>query len=163
MHSVEIIIWVITLLLMLVGLIGSFTPMLPGSFLIFTGALLHKCFLPQYTSWFTIVLLTACVGFSAFIDWICVAYGAKRAGASKWGISGATFGLMIGIFFSLPGMILGPIIGAILGELIMAQKSLAHASFTGAMTLAALIIAAALRFTLSIIMIIIFFADYFLF
>ena len=50
------------------------------------------------------------------VDFAATALGAKRAGASKAAILGATFGSIIGMFFLLPGIILGPFIGAVIGE-----------------------------------------------
>jgi uncharacterized protein len=44
--------------------------------------------------------------------------GAKRFGATKWGLIGGAAGALIGLFFGLLGLFVGPVIGAIAGELI---------------------------------------------
>jgi hypothetical protein len=51
------------------------------------------------------------------VDFLASAVGAKRFGASTRAVIGATFGAVVGIFFGIPGIILGPFIGAVLGEL----------------------------------------------
>jgi uncharacterized protein YqgC (DUF456 family) len=50
------------------------------------------------------------------VDYLAGALGAKKMGATKWGVLGAVVGMVPGIFFGLPGMILGPSIGAIAFE-----------------------------------------------
>jgi uncharacterized protein YqgC (DUF456 family) len=50
-------------------------------------------------------------------DLLAGALGAKRMGASKRAVGGALAGTVIGIFFGLPGLLIGPFVGAVLGEL----------------------------------------------
>lgn len=49
-------------------------------------------------------------------------FGAKRFGATKWGAFGALFGGMPGSFFPFPGLIVGPIVGAVAGELVAGKR-----------------------------------------
>jgi uncharacterized protein YqgC (DUF456 family) len=51
------------------------------------------------------------------MDLLAGAVGAKRVGASKQAVSGALLGTVIGVLFGLPGLLLGPFVGAVLGEL----------------------------------------------
>ena len=44
--------------------------------------------------------------------------GAKRFGATKWGAFGATIGTIVGLFYPFPGLLVGPLVGAIAGELL---------------------------------------------
>jgi uncharacterized protein YqgC (DUF456 family) len=56
------------------------------------------------------------------MDYLATIYGAKRFGATKKGMAGAIIGGLIGLFFNLPGIILGPFIGASLFELLGGRK-----------------------------------------
>jgi len=56
--------------------------------------------------------------FSLVLEHLAAVVGAKKLGATRKGIIGAFIGVMVGFFFSLPGMILGPFIGAVSFELI---------------------------------------------
>jgi uncharacterized protein YqgC (DUF456 family) len=49
-------------------------------------------------------------------------FSAKRFGATKWGILGATLGAIVGLFFPFPGLIAGPVVGAIAGELVAGKR-----------------------------------------
>jgi len=51
------------------------------------------------------------------VDFAASVLGAKRVGASRRALWGAALGALIGLFFSLPGLVLGPFIGAVVGEL----------------------------------------------
>ena len=52
------------------------------------------------------------------LDYIVPVWGTKKFGGTKYGTRGATVGLIIGLFLGPPGIILGPFIGAVVGELI---------------------------------------------
>ncbi len=125
------LIWILSLCCIVLGVIGTVFPALPGTPLIFAGALL--------IAWwqdFTIIgvpslfmlLFLAVLGIA--IDFIASSLGAKRVGASSWAIVGATVGSIVGIFFALPGIIIGPFLGAFGGELI-ARSSVTKATQVG--------------------------------
>jgi len=112
--------------LMVVGVIGSIVPGIPGTSLILVAIIiwgvvqgsLGTVSVPLVVA---IVVLLLSVG----IDFLATYWGAKRAGASKWGQIGAIVGLVVGILGLLPalpfggpllGILLGPLLGAILGE-----------------------------------------------
>jgi uncharacterized protein YqgC (DUF456 family) len=116
---------VVTLLAMLVGLVGSVLPGLPGVTLIFLSAAVYA-FLTDFESIGVSVLLILFL-FAAFAfvaDFFATSYGARRFGASNWGtVGGAVGGLvgaLIGLLFagigSLFGLIFGTIGGVFLGE-----------------------------------------------
>jgi len=111
-------------LLILLGFIGSLLPILPGPPLSFIGLLLFaliRNFSPPLTPTLMVILLIVTMGVT-LIDYLLPLFGAKRYGASKWGIWGAIGGMMIGIFFSSFGMILGAFIGAVLVEWFVSRK-----------------------------------------
>jgi uncharacterized protein YqgC (DUF456 family) len=104
--------------LIIVGLGGAILPALPGIPLIFAGVWL-LAYVDRYRHlgvWWLMGI--AVVGaFGVALDLLAAALGAKRAGASKQAITGALLGTVIGLFFGLPGLLLGPFCGALLGEL----------------------------------------------
>jgi uncharacterized protein YqgC (DUF456 family) len=105
----------ITAILMLLGLAGSLLPVLPGSPLILAGALLYA----WQTDFTTIALPELIVlGLLAIagqgLDYAASALGAKKYGASRWGMAGAFIGGTLGLIAaSLPGLILGSFAGAV--------------------------------------------------
>ncbi len=105
-------------ILLLLGLAGSILPILPGPPFSFLGLFLLalvKHFSPPLTP--TRVLLLALVTLLVIaIDYILPLLGAKRYGASKWGIWGSLLGMVIGIFLSPLAILLGAFLGAVLAE-----------------------------------------------
>jgi len=118
-------------MLILAGIAGTVIPVLPGVPLVFAGMLLaawadHF----QHIGAFTLTILGVLCVFALLIDFAAGLLGAKRVGASTRALWGATFGTLIGLFFGLPGLLLGPFLGAALGEL-SAGRELAHATRVG--------------------------------
>lgn len=116
--------WILTAFLMIVGVIGSVVPFLPGAALILVGAVVHQLMLGNDASagWWVVGVLAVMAVLSYVVDIAASALGAKRYGASKWGVWGGFIGAIVGLFFGIPGLLLGPIIGVLAGELILARK-----------------------------------------
>ena len=119
----EIATWTFTLLLMLVGVAGVIVPLLPGTTLILAAAIIHKLVLPADLSWLAIGFIAVFWMFSIAADIGGVILGTKWFGGSKWGMAGASGGALVGVFFSLPALLLGTIFGAIVGEKLLARKT----------------------------------------
>jgi uncharacterized protein YqgC (DUF456 family) len=117
--SPEVWLWVLALALVLVGLAGSVLPALPGVPLVF-GGLLVAAWADDFerVTWFTVVVLGLLTVASFVIDFAATALGAKRVGATRLAIAGAMLGTLAGVFLGIPGLILGPFVGAVAGELI---------------------------------------------
>ena len=120
----ETITIVIGSILMLLGLAGSILPMLPGPPLSFVGlfllALLEH-FSPPLTP--TLIIILAIVTILVIVmDYILPLLGAKRYGASKWGVWGSVLGMVIGIFLSPLAMLLGAFLGAVVAEWLVGKK-----------------------------------------
>lgn len=115
-------VWALTLLLMAVGLVGVLVPGIPGTPFILAGAILHKVFLPQYLSWWTVALLAVLAGLGVAAEFLCAAAGGKHFGAGRWGLAGAAAGAFVGLFFGPVGMVLGAVLGAAAGELAVAGR-----------------------------------------
>jgi len=125
MDGIEGPLLALTLVLMVVGLLGSVLPGLPGVTLIFLSALVYATltdFRSVGAAILVILFIFAAVAFVA--DFVATSYGARRFGASNWGtvggaiggIAGALFGLLFLGIGSLFGLILGTIAGVFLGE-----------------------------------------------
>jgi uncharacterized protein YqgC (DUF456 family) len=115
---------VIGSILMLLGLAGSILPILPGPPLSFIGLFLLallKHFSPPLT--LTVVVILAIVTILVIVmDYIIPLLGAKRYGASKWGVWGSVLGMAIGIFWSPFGMLAGAFIGAVVAEWLVGKR-----------------------------------------
>jgi uncharacterized protein YqgC (DUF456 family) len=109
---------VIAILLVVGGLVGVVVPAVPGTILIFAGLLLAA-----WSDGFvrvgvpTMVLLGVLTVATYFVDVAMMAVGMKRLGTTKRAMAGAAVGTLAGLFFGLPGLIIGPFAGAMLGEL----------------------------------------------
>lgn len=109
--------WILALLLVLVGLAGVVFPALPGTILVFAG-LAMGAWIDDFTrvGGGTVSLLGALAALSYGIEFGAGALGARRFGASRQAVAGAALGTVVGLFFGLPGILLGPFVGAVLGE-----------------------------------------------
>lgn len=147
--------WILTALLMIVGIIGSVVPFLPGSVLILAGAIIHQVMLGEDRSvgWWVIGGLALMAVLSYVVDIAASAMGAKRYGASKWGAWGGFIGAIVGLFFGLPGLLLGPIIGVLAGELILARKELGPAAAAGWGTVVGTLIGVLGKFVIAVAMV----------
>jgi|ERR1700710_2953878 len=118
-------------LLVVLGILGTVAPVLPGTPLVFVGLLVAawaEGF--QKVGWFTLSILALLTLFSFVVDFFAAKFGAKRVGASWAALIGATLGAIVGIFFGLPGFIFGPFLGAVIGEY-LAKRSWRQASRVG--------------------------------
>jgi uncharacterized protein len=110
--------WVLCVLLVLAGLVGTIAPALPGVPLVFAGLLLGA-WIGDFSSvgWVTLGLFALLTIAAQIADFLAGAFGARYAGAGVRAFWGATIGAVVGLFFGLPGIIFGPFIGAVVGEL----------------------------------------------
>jgi len=114
-----------------VGLAGLFLPVLPGAALVFAGlavAAWADDFV--YVGWGLLTVLGVLALLTYPADFLASAFGAKRYGASPRAVTGAVIGAVVGIFFGLPGVLLGPFAGAVIGEF-SAQRHLGKAGRAG--------------------------------
>ncbi len=109
---------IIGIILCFVGIIGSFIPLIPGPITSFSGLLfLHLTTFVPFDFYFIIGCFT--IAISVFmLDLIIPIIGLKKLGGTKKGLIGATIGLLLGFFIGPIGLISGPFIGALSGELL---------------------------------------------
>lgn len=108
---------------MVIGILGSFLPVLPGPPISWVGLLLlYFTEAVEMNYWVLgITLFVAVV--VAILDYVIPAKGTKRFGGSSYGVWGTNIGLVVGIFAPIPfGFIIGPFVGAFVGELIYNSK-----------------------------------------
>jgi uncharacterized protein len=145
--------YIVAALLILAGLAGTILPALPGLPLMFAGMFLAAWAdgFRQISGW-TLGVLAVLTLVSIGVDVLATTLGARRVGASKLAMLGAAIGTLVGgIVFSLPGLILGPFIGAVTGELINGKR-LHEASKVGVGTWIGLALGTALKLALAFAM-----------
>jgi len=151
--DLHLLLYVVSAILILAGLAGTVLPALPGLPLVFAGMLL-AAWTDHFTriSGWTVGLLALLTLVSVAVDVAATAMGAKRVGAGKLAMFGAALGTLLGgIFFNIPGLIIGPFLGAMAAELIRGRK-LAHASKIGFGTWIGLAVGTALKLALAFAM-----------
>lgn len=154
--------WLLAGLLVLVGVLGSVLPGLPGAPLVFAGlatAAWADDF--QRVGWIALTLLGLLTLTSFAIDFIAASLGARRVGATRLAIVGALLGTLVGVFLGLPGLILGPFLGAVAGELVSHGK-LEQAGRAGLATWVGLVFGTLAKLALIFTMLGVFATAYFL-
>ncbi|MGB6121583.1 MAG: DUF456 domain-containing protein [Bacteroidota bacterium] len=147
------VLWVLSVLLVLGGVVGVVLPLLPGSLLVFGGLVLAASIDGfERVGWVTIALLALCVVLSYAIDFFAAGLGAKRSRASSAAIVGAIAGTIVGLFFGLAGVILGPFVGAVIGEFLVG-RDIEKAGKVGVGTWIGMVLGTAARLALTFIMI----------
>jgi hypothetical protein len=139
--------------LVAVGLAGLILPAIPGAPLIFVGLLLTAWVEDfAFVGFWTIVLLAVIALLSYGIDLWATMFGAKRFGASKYAVAGALIGAVAGLFLGFPGVLFGPFIGAVVGE-ICTRRNLQQAARAGIGATIGLVLGAALKLAMAFAMI----------
>lgn len=103
---------------LLLGLVGCVAPVLPGVPLSYLGLLLLHWTERVQFSWQFLTVWAVVVVIIQILDYFIPAWGTKRFGGSKWGVWGSTIGLFLGFFMGPLGIVVGPFVGAVIGELI---------------------------------------------
>lgn len=157
--------WTLVISLIVVGFLGTFLPVLPGTTFIFAGVLAHYFLNGMEESgltWVSLVVIGLIWVLTILVDWFSGAIGAKWFGSSKWGIVGAIIGGIVGLFFSLPGLIIGPIVGVFVAEMLFAKKDLKPAANSTVGTVVGGLAGLIAKVILAFVMIGWYFADVFL-
>ena len=146
--------------LVVIGIIGTVMPALPGAPVVFVGLLIAawaEGF--QKVGWFTLSILAVLTLLSFVIEFLASSLGAKRVGASWAALFCAAVGAIVGLFFGLPGFILGPFVGAVAGEY-AARRNWRQASRVGLGTWIGMLLGIAGKLTLVFTMVGIFLTAY---
>ncbi len=118
----DIILLIVGFILMLVGIVGSILPVIPGTPISWLG-LIVLYLAPSIEFDWTFIIITGVVAIGIYIlDYIIPALGTKKFGGSKAGAWGTFIGLIVGILAPIPfGILIGPFVGALVGELAFNQ------------------------------------------
>jgi uncharacterized protein YqgC (DUF456 family) len=150
--TTTILLWVIATVLTLAGFAGLVLPALPGAPLLFAGL-----FVAAWADDFvyvgvkTLIALGIMATLSYALEFAASALGARRFGASGRAITGAARGSVVGLFFGLPGILLGPFLGAVVGELTV-RRDLQAAAGSGVGAFLGLLLATAGKLALGFAM-----------
>lgn len=104
---------------MIIGILGSFLPVLPGPGLSWIGILLLYSTTAIPMNYWILGISLVVVILITVLDYLIPAQGTKRFGGSSYGVWGTNIGLIVGIFIPIPfGFVIGPFVGAFIGEMI---------------------------------------------
>jgi uncharacterized protein len=145
-----------------VGLVGAIVPVLPGIPLIFAGIWIIAGvdgYRHLGLGWLLGIAAVGAVGL--VVDLFAGALGAKRMGASSQAVWGALIGTVIGLFFGIPGLLIGPFVGAVLGEL-SAGNSVLRSAHAGVSAWVGLMFGTIIKLVSSLMMVALFGAGWWL-
>ena len=154
----DIFLLTIGFLFVMLGLIGSFLPVLPGPLTSWLGLLIlyFTSIVPMNYTFLGITLAIAILIW--ILDYIIPAIGTKRFGGSTYGVYGTTIGLLIGLFSPIPfGILLGAFLGAFIGEMLHDKKNTKRAFRASIGSLLGLITSATIKFTVAVVYAVLFF------
>lgn len=161
MTAVEIIGLILALLVMCVGVLGCLLPGIPSTPLVLIAAVGHKLYYQAHSvGWFIMIVLVLLTVISMVLDYLASVYGAKKLGATWRGAVGAVVGGLIGIFFAVPGILIGPFLGAVAFEL-AGGRNLKESSKAGLGAFLGLIAGALGKFAFCVVMMLLFIVSVF--
>jgi len=112
-----ILLYLLGVALLAAGVAGLVVPVLPGALLLLAGVgALAWAGDFAILGWGTVGFAGAVALAILAVDWAASVLGAKAFGASKWAVIGSAVGLLVGLFLGLPGIVLGPAVGALVFE-----------------------------------------------
>ena len=148
----ELLWWGLAVAMIAAGFVGNLVPLLPGMPLMLAGMVLGA-WVDDFSKVgvATLVLLGLLVLLGQLADFVAGSLGAKRAGASGKAVWGATLGSLVGFLGGLPGIVLGPFVGAAIGEY-LAERDLLRAGKVGVAAWVGLVLGMAAKIALAFTM-----------
>lgn len=114
----DILLLVIAFLFLVIGIIGCIVPGLPGTPIAYAGLWIAQATDRVDFSWQFLLIWGIVTLVVSVLDYAVPAWGTKQFGGTKYGVWGSTLGVFVGLLFGAVGVILGPLVGAILFELL---------------------------------------------
>ena len=149
----DLVFYTLGALLIVGGLVGAILPTLPGIPMVFGGIWLVAA-VDDYRHlglwWLLLIGALGTVG--VIVDFVAGTLGAKRVGASKRALWGASLGTLVGMFFGIPGILIGPFAGALIGEL-SSGTSVLRSAHVGIGTWIGLLLGALVKLVISLVMV----------
>jgi len=152
MSEQALILWIASAILTFTGLAGMLLPFVPGAPFLFLGLLFGawaEGF--RYIGPGTLLILAGMAALTYLVEFGASILGVKRYGGSRRAMAGAVLGGLVGIFLGVPGILLGPFAGAVLGELSL-QRSLDQAGRAGFGTVVGMAVGVAGKLAIGIAM-----------
>lgn len=152
MSDQALILWIAGAILTVTGLAGMLLPFVPGAPFLFLGLLFGawaEGF--RYVGIGTLLILAGMAALTYLVEFVASILGVKKYGGSRRAIMGAALGGLVGIFLGVPGILLGPFVGAVLGELSL-QRSLDQAARAGFGTVVGMAVGVAGKLAIGIAM-----------
>jgi uncharacterized protein len=149
----ETLLWILAVVLIVGGLVGTILPVIPGPGLVFGGILLAAWIedFQRISGWtVTIAGLLMIVAWST--DYVSAMLGARKAGASRQAVIGAAIGTVVGIFTGLWGLLFMPLAGAAIGEF-LADRDAARAAHVGVATWIGLLVGTVFKVAVTFVMV----------
>ena len=157
--------WLVTACLLMAGAVGCVLPVLPGHLIILMAAVAHRLMLGADGSgleWWSFVVLVALLAISQTLEVLSGAAGTRWFGGTRWGAFGALAGGIAGIFFMPFGLLVGPLLGAFIGEIAFAKKETRPAVISGMGSVVGTLAGMGIKMVIGTMMIVWFFLDVFL-
>ncbi len=110
-------------LILALSVLGNILPGLPGTPLGYVSFLLLQLTDKVQFSTTFLLVWAAIVIVVQVLDYVVPAWGTKKFGGTKYGVWGSTIGLIVGLFLGPWGIILGPFLGAVVGEMIKGKTT----------------------------------------
>jgi uncharacterized protein len=154
--------WVVAMSLIVLGVLGTFIPGIPGPAAVFAGMLL-AAWIDHFSrvGWVAVVVLGALTAAALAIDTVASVLGARRVGASRPALIGALIGTVVGLFFGFVGILVAPFVGAVIGEL-SSRPHVPSAVRVGVGTWIGLAVGAFAKIVIVLAMLALFLIDYFI-
>ncbi|KAF0103288.1 MAG: hypothetical protein FD187_520 [bacterium] len=152
------LLWILSVILILLGLAGTVLPVLPGTVLVWGGIVLGA-WIDDFArvGMTTVVVITVLAVLAWALDYVAGLLGARKAGASKLALLGAAVGTVLGLFMGLVGVFFMPLVGAAVGEY-LARRDQARAVKVGVATWVGIMLGLIAKVGLAFIMVGIFVA-----
>jgi uncharacterized protein len=149
---VAILLYVLGVALLAAGVAGLFVPVLPGAALL-VGGVLAIAAADGFTvvGWGTVAFAAGIGILMTAVDWGASVLGAKAFGASRWAVVGSVVGLVVGLFLGLPGILLGPAVGALVFEYAK-DPDFARAAKAGFGTLVGFVVGSVVKVALAFVL-----------
>ena len=151
----DVFLSILAALFAVVGLLGCIVPMLPGPPMSYAAMILVACCSYSDLGWTTMVVFFIITVAVTVLDFLLPAWMARRFGGSRAGEIGATVGMIAGFFVFPPvGILLGPFVGAVVGELVVNREDTSRAMRVGFGAFMSFIVGTGLKLIASLVMLV---------
>lgn len=146
-----VILILLAVVLALAGIVGAIVPAVPGPPLSFLSLLAAHFAFPEQVSWTVLLVMLLATVVVSILDYVAPIWLTKLGGGSKKAMWGSTIGIIIGLFFMPVGLIVGPIVGAFIGEM-MHQDRVDQAIKVAAMSFISFLLTTGLKLVVCLMM-----------